>query len=273
MHNEEILVAAVFIAFLVAEAIGGTYRKNRRPAGEWLIDGISVAQLPLIKTAVLGLAWALAALLLPQYQGELSGLSTPLAFLLVFLPDDFSHYWLHRLAHEHPRLWGFHRTHHTPGVYQVSIAFRENWLWFWIMPGFWWMGFMAYLGLPDMVLLSTAVIGLHNIWIHSANSGKTATYRQPIGGPLMCAMEWLINTPALHRAHHGLGKNGVPMGNYAQTLFIWDVLFGTATFTRGKLPEAFGTVHTPDMAQPWYYQLWWPIFNKQKSASDDQLAV
>lgn len=43
----------------------------------------------------------------------------------------------------------------------------------------------------------------------------------------MKILEYFINTPGLHRDHHGLGENGVPCGNFAQTLFIWDVMFGT----------------------------------------------
>jgi len=268
-YPQEVLVIVVFIVFLAWDFFTGVNRRSTRSAGEWLVDGLSTMQLPPIKAAVMALAFALGAALLPAYHNSLQALPFWLGFLLVFLPDDLSHYWLHRLAHEHPWLWGFHRTHHTPGVYQTSIAFRENWLWFWIMPGFWWMGLMVYLGLLEQVLLSTAIIGIHNVWLHTGSTADRRLYDHPFTRKLMHYLEHLINTPALHRAHHGLGGSAVPMGNYAQTLFIWDVLFGSATFTQGALPEAYGTLNERSMKQAWYYHLWWPLFKEKPVVGSD----
>jgi sterol desaturase/sphingolipid hydroxylase (fatty acid hydroxylase superfamily) len=266
-HFDAILVLSVFSILLLAEYLTGISRGQRRNAGEWLIESISFLQLAVIKPAVLFIAFLVTQLLFPGSQNSLAELPFWLGFLVVFLPDDFSHYWIHRLAHQQPRIWGLHRTHHTPNVYQASIAFRENWLWFWIMPGFWWAGVMVYFGLLPQVLLSAAVIGIHNVVLHTGFTADRSLYRNKYLKRFVRSFEYLINTPSLHRGHHGLGTNGVPAGNFAQTLFVWDVIFGTAVFQDDRIPQRYGTVSLVSMTQPWYYQLWWPLVKQRQPKS------
>jgi len=263
LNYDEIIITLLFISLLAWEYSSGLYRKHKRSLDEWLVDGISFLQLGLIKPVVVLMGFSLGALVFADQQDSLTTLPFWLGFLLVFLPDDFLHYWIHRLTHNHPVLWGIHRTHHSASVYQISIAFRENWLAYVVMPGFWWSGLMIYLGLIEQVLLSTTLIGVHNVWLHSGSTWDQKLYTNRLTGRAMKIFEYFINTPGLHRVHHGLGKNGVPMGNYGQTLFIWDVLFATATFNQGKLPEYYGTYNPDTMRQPWYFHLWWPLCKKR----------
>ena len=267
---DEIIVTVLFFSMLLWEYLSGIYQQNKRIKGEWLVDAISFLQLPIVKTIVVFMAFNLGALLLPNMKNIFQDLLFWFGFLIVFIPDDFSHYWIHRYSHKSQFSWPFHRSHHTPTVYQTSIAFRENWLWFWIMPGFWWAGLMVYFGLIEQVILSTAIIGVHNVWIHTGFNWDKNIYTNCVGRKIMRAIEYIINTPGLHRGHHGMGKNGVPFGNYAQTLFIWDVMFGTAVFKNGAIPEYYGIAEKDIMHQPWYYQLWWPIFNKKNKSKNQQ---
>lgn len=263
MHYDSILVATMFFGYITWEFFTGVYQKGKRSTGDWVVDAISLLQLPFLKGAAVAMAFSLGVVLLPHAQNSLIDLPFWLGFLIVFLPDDFSHYWIHRLAHQWPWLWGAHRTHHATSVYQTSIAFRENFIWFLIMPGFWWAGLMTYLGLLEEVIFSTAIIGLHNVWLHKASTSDHWLYENQFTRRPMKILEYFINTPGLHRGHHGLGQNGVPMGNYGQTLFVWDVLFKTATFNKGALPDTYGTFTQETMQQPWYYHLWWPLFKKR----------
>ncbi|MCF6275409.1 MAG: sterol desaturase family protein, partial [Robiginitomaculum sp.] len=263
MHADEIIstliVAGLFASIAFAEFLLGLYRSKTRFAKDWAIDLISLAQLALImKPAALFLSLALATWLWPGGRGLLEGLPFWLAFLTVFVPDDFLHYWYHRMAHQWDWMWPMHRTHHTPQQYQVTIAFRENWSWLFFMPGFWWMGLMIHLGLGDIVIISTLVIGVHNVITHYGFTWDRKLYQIPGVRRVMWLVERIFNTPSLHRGHHGLGENGVPFGNYGQTLFIWDQLFGTATFLGDKIPEQYGTI--ADDHSKWYQQLWWAFF-------------
>ncbi|MCG8672777.1 MAG: sterol desaturase family protein [Pseudomonadales bacterium] len=256
-HWDALLIATTFFALVLVEGLSGLFQNQKKHSRHWWIDFISLAQVALlIKPAIFLLASLGLGLLLTDYQNALTDMPFWLGFLLVFLPDDFTHYWYHRLAHENDWMWPWHRTHHSTPTYQTSIAFRENWAWFWFMPGIWWSAAMFYFGLVEQVVLSTAIIGLHNTLIHNGFTFDTKLYNRPIIGKLIKAFEHIIQTPSLHRGHHGLGRNGVPMGNYGQTLFIWDVIFGTAKFIGGKIPEKYGVIKGGE--EPWYTQLWAP---------------
>ena len=261
---DEVIVTFLFISYITWEYFSGVYKRNKRLKNEWLVDLISFGQLAVFKPIVMIAAFYLASLFLPQYQDAFIDLPFWMAFLIVFIPDDFSHYWIHRIAHDYPAIWPLHRTHHTTTAYQASISFRENWLWFVIMPGFWWQGLMVYYGLLEEVLLANVIIGSHDIWLHNGSNWDQALYKNKWTKKPMKLLEVFVNTPGLHRGHHGLGDNAVPYGNYAQTLFIWDVLFGTAVFKQGKLPKYYAVSNKEIMNQPWYYHLWWPLVPKKE---------
>lgn len=261
---DEIIVTSLLIGFVSWEYFTGVYKRNKRIKNEWIVDFVSVGQLVIFKPLVMLTAFSLGALILPEHQGGLQNLPFWLTFLIVFIPDDFSHYWIHRIAHDVPAIWPLHRTHHTATAYQATISFRENWLWFVVMPGFWWQGLMIYLGLIEEVLLASAIIGAHDVWLHNASKWDRVLYKNKWTRGSLRIFELFINTPGLHRGHHGLGKNAVPYGNYAQTLFIWDVLFGTAKFNNGAIPEYYAVSNEEIMKQSWYYHLWWPLVPRKK---------
>jgi len=269
---DEVIVVLLFVSFLIWDHFSGVYKRNKRAPGEWLVDAISLPALAIIKPIVMAAGFGLGALILPGASDGLGQLPFWLACLVVFIPDDFGHYWIHRLAHNRPSFWPFHRTHHTSTGYQTSVAFRENCLWWVVQPGFWWQGLMIYLGLLEEVLLVTTIIGVHNIFLHNSSTKDRVLYTNRFTRGPMKMFEYLVNTPGLHRAHHGLGKNSVPFGNYGQTLFIWDVIFGTAVFNKGLIPEYYAVSNPEIMKQPWYYHLWWPLV-KKRSETDPSLEV
>jgi sterol desaturase/sphingolipid hydroxylase (fatty acid hydroxylase superfamily) len=271
---DAVLVTGIWLLVMLSDWLASSPDVNKHGVKQWSIDLLSAGQLAvLIKPTVLLLAFLIASWCWPQQSGALADLPFWAGFALVFMVDDLSHYWYHRAAHEWPKLWRWHRTHHTPQVYQASIAFRENWLWLWFMPGIWWGGFMIYFGLAPEVLLSTAIVGVHNVLIHNGSNVDKKLYKNYWLAKIMMVLEYFINTPALHRAHHGLGENGVPYGNYGQTLFIWDVLFGTATFVKDQRPEYYGTSNQDTMSRPWQEQLWWPLIQYKQTAKLAQAPV
>ena len=257
-------ITSVFLFIAILEFIFGLYKNKNRSTQDWIIDLISLTQLAvLLKPAAIFISLSASIYFLPSYKNALSDLPFWLGFLIVFIPDDFSHYWFHRLGHQLSWMWPMHRTHHTPRQYQVTISFRENWSWLFFMPGFWWMGLMIHLGLEEAVILSATVIGLHNVILHNGFLWDVKLYKAPKLGVAMRLLERVFNTPSLHRGHHGLGENSVPFGNYGQTLFIWDQLFGTAKFLGENVPEAYGTIAKDE--SKWYQQIWWPLFSLPKS--------
>lgn len=49
--------------------------------------------------------------------------------LILCVADDLTQYWYHRLHHEVPRLWRFHRTHHSASYMGMSMARRGRFPW------------------------------------------------------------------------------------------------------------------------------------------------
>lgn len=266
-HLDTYTVAAVFLLFGVIEWTAGWYLKGNRRRDDWLIDLVSLGQLAVvIKPLIILSAGFLMSSLFPARTGSLAELPLWAGFLVVMIPDEFSHYWYHRLAHENSPLWKMHRTHHTSPNFQVTLAFRENWMWFAFMPGLWWSASMVYFGLGDAYILSTLVIGVHNVLIHTNVQWDRPLFTVKWLRPAGWLIERIIQLPSTHKAHHGLGANSKPMGNYGQFIFFWDVLFGTAYFPQSREPERYGIGN--DTRDSWYSQLWFPFVRAKDKSSD-----
>lgn len=136
-----------------------------------------------------------------------------LTWIIAFLLVDMLYYWFHRLSHEVNFLWAAHIVHHQSEEYNLSVALRQSW---WQGLFSWWFYLpMAILGIHPIVIVTVAAFNtLYQFWIHTKAISTL--------GPL----EWILNTPAHHRVHHGSDPKYVDR-NHAGTLIIWDKLFGT----------------------------------------------
>lgn len=148
------------------------------------------------------------------------------ALPLTVLAVDFAFYWSHRLHHEVRFMWAAHVNHHSSTHYNLSTALRQSWtehltgLPFYVALGL--LGFGA-----DLILASFAINLLYQFWVH------TELLRTL--GPL----EWVFNTPAHHRVHHGSNPEYLDR-NYGGILIVWDRLFGT--FEPERAPVNYGLV-------------------------------
>jgi len=144
------------------------------------------------------------------------------AWALGALLMDLAYYWLHRLSHEINFLWAAHAVHHQSEEYNLSVALRQSWVQF-IYAGFFYLP-LAALGVPaGPFFLLNALNTLYQFWIHTRLVDRL--------GPL----EWVLNTPSHHRAHHGVDDEYVDR-NYAGVLIVWDRLFGTFA-PEGRAPR------------------------------------
>ena len=129
----------------------------------------------------------------------------------IFL-SDMCIYWGHRLSHQVPFLWRFHRVHHTAPDLDWLAAHREhpvdnlytrtieN------LPIF-------LLGFPLETIAGFVMFrGLWGLFIHSNINIK-------LGG-----LKYLIGSPHLHHWHHAKEN---PHCNYANLMPLMDVIFGT----------------------------------------------
>jgi sterol desaturase/sphingolipid hydroxylase (fatty acid hydroxylase superfamily) len=160
---------------------------------------------------------------------------------ILLVADDMTQYWWHRLSHTR-WLYPLHRAHHSAAYMSVRIVYRNNLVYYAMMPGVWISGLLIHWGFgPVYAVYGVIKLGVI-IAAHSSVAWDEPLYRHPVTARLMWVVERVISTPSTHSAHHGLNaSDGVTnyKGNYGNLLFLWDVIFGTALITR-KRPAAYG---------------------------------
>ena len=187
--------------------------------GQYLLwTGLVVSGLVAISGLVEGLP-------LDGLRAEVASQPTWLQVLEVLLLGDLLVYWGHRLAHQVPFLWRFHRVHHTTEELDWLAAHREHPL----------DGLYTQLcaNLPAIIMgfpLATiagiaAFRGLWGVFIHS-------NVRLPLG-----PLKLLVGAPELHHWHHdkALGHRC----NFANLMPLMDLAFGTY-YNPGREPEHYG---------------------------------
>lgn len=253
-----VVVISVFISMLVLEALGG---HHRRQDNTWRDRGFAIAGLA-AQTLLAGPVIALAiGLLFGQvftgYEGALTDTPFWLAFPIVFVLQEFLHYWLHRWSHEKRWLWKLHRTHHSAPQLNALVLYRYNIFWTLLLPQTWLGAISVYLGLYEVFAAAILIEFVVNALTHTPYRWDLALRRLPGMEPVFAVLEKVITLPDTHHAHHGLGKQAHARGNYAITLFCLDVLYGTAKIPRGR-QERFGLPGKFD----WREELFWPVVRK-----------
>ena len=137
------------------------------------------------------------------------------AWIVLFVADDFSYYWFHRISHGSRYFWASHVVHHSSQKYNLGTALRQTWTGnitgafvFWL-----WLPLVGFS--PVAVMTMQAISLLYQFWIHTEHIDK-----------LPAPIEFIFNTPSHHRVHHGSDLAYLDK-NHAGVLVIWDRLFGT----------------------------------------------
>lgn len=140
-----------------------------------------------------------------------------LQFLLMFVIADFIQWNIHRLLHRVPRLWEFHKVHHSVEEMGFAAHLRFHWMETIIYKTLQYIPLaMIGFGISDFFIIHIIAVALG----HLNHSNIPLNY-----GPL----KYVFNNPAMHIWHHAkelpAGKYGV---NYGLSLSVWDYIFGTA---------------------------------------------
>ncbi|CAM1341683.1 sterol desaturase family protein [Tenacibaculum amylolyticum] len=136
------------------------------------------------------------------------------AWIILFLADDLSYYWFHRLNHEVRLFWAGHVPHHSSVHMNLGTALRQGvgerihkfFFWLWI----------PLLGFDPLMMFTMMGISLiYQFFVHTELVDKLP---KPI--------EFIFNTPSHHRVHHASNIRYLDC-NHAGILIIWDRMFGT----------------------------------------------
>ncbi len=254
-------VSAVMTAFALAELAAGKLFPAEATREDNRLDLVAIFILPGVTGSVLMTSTALAGWLVPGWQGAIGGWAWWQILALLLVADDLTQYLWHRLSHT-SLMWPLHRAHHSAAYMSVRIVYRNNALYYALMPGLWLSGLLLHLGAGWVYVAYSVVKMSVIIGAHAAIRWDEALYRRRWLRPLAWVLERTISTPATHFAHHALVQDdgiGHYTGNYGNLLFIWDLMFRTAKITR-RYPPAYGLMddrrHGPEH---WLTQVVFPL--------------
>ncbi len=255
-------VIAIYVGFGLLELIrSDLFSKREQCRNDGIVEAVStVLLLTVTQPAIILFVNWLGLRYFPQYQGALSSLNFWLALLLFLVLEDMMQYWWHRASHSFAWLYNLHRAHHNARYMSVRLVYRNNIIYYAMMPSLWFAAALIYLGLGWFYAGYVVIKMLVIIGAHSDVTWDAPLYRNKWLSPLMWVVERTISTPATHHAHHGRHISDPAVhykGNYGNLLFFWDVLFRTARITR-TYPQSYGVENLPDATLG--QQLLWPIF-------------
>jgi sterol desaturase/sphingolipid hydroxylase (fatty acid hydroxylase superfamily) len=180
-------------------------------------------------------------------------------WIIAVVGVDLGYYWWHRLSHEVNFLWAVHVVHHQSEDYNLAVALRQA-----VLSPITSLPFylpMAVLGVPlPVFFIVNALSTLYQFWIHTELVGRMGVF------------EYLINTPSLHRVHHGVNPEYLDR-NYAATFICWDQIFGT--LRREAAPVVYGVSHPLRSFDPVWAQVqpFWELMRAARRAPSLREAV
>ncbi len=176
--------------------------------------------------------------------GPISTLPIWLQVAIMFILADFLLYWIHRFFHT-ARAWKYHAIHHSSETIDWLSTYRFH-------PINAWLAF----SLVDTIILllgfSPACLGALAIFntIYSAMVHANLNWTF---GPF----KYLFASPVFHRWHHTAQEEGMDK-NFAPTIPLLDVIFGTFYMPQNRLPERYG-VPGSNIPSSFLGQLLWPF--------------
>ena len=162
--------------------------------------------------------------------------------LFYFLLDDFFRFYLHKLLHEVPWLWAFHKVHHSARTLTPITVFRAHpvegilfTLRTALVQGISMALFIFFFGgrVDLITVLGASLFAfLFNV------TGSNLRHSHIALGYGAFVERWLIS-PAQHQIHHS--TNPVHFDkNYGVVLAIWDRLFGSLVYSKSGEVIEFG---------------------------------
>jgi len=215
------------------------------------------------------LAGALGALLLGglfAFAYRIAPVHWPLAdwrtWAVGFVGVELAYYWFHRCSHRVRWMWANHAVHHTPEEMTLLSSIRLGWTnllsfgWVFHLP-------LVLAGFDPRLVFTLLALDLHyQFFLHTEAVGRL--------GPL----EWVMNTPAHHRVHHGSNAEYLDC-NYGGMVIVFDRLFGTLRVESPDNPVRYGLANPLGTKRPIVVAFgeWRRLFAAMKSAADPRAAL
>ncbi|MEZ5501681.1 MAG: sterol desaturase family protein [Halioglobus sp.] len=176
--------------------------------------------------------WLSTQFSLEGLRGVVSNLPLVVQVLLIMLVTDIAQYWVHRAFHRVPLLWRFHRIHHSAErmdwlagsrLHIIDVLVTRSLS---LVP-------MVVLGFStDAINIYLPILAIQSVFIHCN---------------LVFELPWLrgiLTTPIYHHWHHTSDPEFVDR-NFAISLPLLDLIFGTYYCPRGTWPTGYGLPGNP----------------------------
>lgn len=261
-ENNLIGLSVLFLVLMSAlfERLSGRSANGARTARDWKIAGLTTAMMVGIqRPLVLFLIGYLMTLALPGSAGSLAWLEHEhfwITLVVYFCLEELIHGAGHYFAHCRRPRWRWaqkvqavykhsHRPHHFSGdddrgKLTATQTFTNGFLWWLIMPNYWFSLLCLYLGLTEVFLWGTAIKGLwaahtHTAWNYDLyfHNHKWAWVRKT-----MWALAHVITFPTQHHHHHARGRNSAR--NVCGSLALYDWLVFDTLAIETQRPEIYG---------------------------------
>jgi len=158
-----------------------------------------------------------------------------LAWIVVFIAQDFCFYWLHRTEHYSRLFWAVHSNHHSSEKYNFTVALRSS-----VLQPLYRFAFyipIAFLGFDGLtIMFMYAVNQFYQFFLHTETINRLPKWYEAI-----------FVTPSHHRVHHASNVEYLDK-NMGQVLIIWDKLFGT--YAEEKIKPVFGLTQNLNTFHP-----------------------
>jgi sterol desaturase/sphingolipid hydroxylase (fatty acid hydroxylase superfamily) len=172
-----------------------------------------------------------------------------LQFIVFFLLKDFIEWNIHRLLHNVPWLWEFHKLHHSIKELDWIGNFRFHWGEVVVYKTLSYLP-LVILGIDSMVILIIAIIGT---LVQDLNHANLAIDWGPF--------KYVLNSPKMHVWHHDVKQYGKGGQNFGIVLSVWDWLFGTVYWPDDRdEPEELGfqgiETYPAPLVKRFFYPFW-----------------
>lgn len=168
-----------------------------------------------------------AATHVDMFRQAVGGQPLVLQLLEIMLLTDFLQYWVHRVFHQVPFLWGFHAVHHSARSMDWLAGARMHFIEIIALRSITAIPMFTMGYEPQAIQTYLLIVYVYSAFIH-AN----------LGWNLNGLGAWLV-TPRFHHWHHGIDAAAVDV-NFAIHFPILDRLFGTYHLPPSEWPTGYG---------------------------------
>lgn len=169
----------------------------------------------------------------------------------VTVASDFTSYWVHRIHHENPIFWPFHKVHHSAETLTPLTVLRKHPVYDFIraLSNAFIVGpvqgiVFAMFGVND-VLVILGVNALYAVF-HWTGSNLRHMHVWLSYGPVVSR---ILISPAQHQIHHSCAAPHQDK-NYGELFALWDWIFGTLYVPAGYEALQYGVADKQGQALP-----------------------